>query len=546
MPHKRIEDKRRSDRKRYARKVEEKRRLRLELPDPEFPEFPDQAIADWCRARLRVPWGHPNERKPLELPDYGQAFIRDIYDDQFTEVSLMISRKSAKTTILGILLLAAAAADGPVRRRGFRACVCSLSREKAGELRRIMKDIADVSGLKGLKCLRSPAPGRIESAWAEIDILSTETGANSGSYDLALADELGIYPARARVLVASLRSSVSAKNGKFVSASIVGHSDLTQEIIDRSEQGDSQLSLHLFQAKKDAPLDDPEAWKAASPAIKYGIKSLKYYKSESRRVKFQTADQQHFRAYDLNQRAVADSENLVSLDSWEKCVVADEDVPVPSGPCHIGLDMGSGISMTCVAIFYEDTGLLEVIGGFPEYPSLRERGEADNCDYVSMQDRGELILSGQRSTDPGILIQHGADRIREYRCQVIGAAADLYRKGEVLQAMADAKVRWRMDWRRSGAGISGHEDCRYFVKAVVDGAVVTRLSLLMREAIRSSAVRYDENRNPSLSKKKSNSRVDALAASILSIGAAYRAKAKPKPRRQVISISLDELETMSA
>ena len=546
MPHKRIEDKRRYDRKRYARQVAEKTRKRLELPDPEFPEHPDQAIADWCRDRLRVPWGHGAAGQPLVLPDYGQAFIKDIFDPQFTEVSLMISRKSAKTTILGILLLAAAASDGPVRRRGFRSCICSLSREKAGELRRIMKDIAEMSGLTGLRFLRSPAPGRIESPWAEIDILSTETGANSGSYDIAMADELGIYPARARVLVASLRSSVSAKNGKFVSASIVGHSDLTQEIIDRHRAGDPNLALHLFQAPPNAALDDPEAWKAASPAIKYGIKSLKYYESESRRVKFQTADQQHFRAYDLNQRAVAESENLVDLDSWEKCVVADEDVPDPSGPCYVGFDLGSGTSMTAISIFYQDTRLLEVIGGFPEQPSLKERGEADNCDYVSMLDRGEMILAGQLSTDPSVLIQYVADRLKKYRCKVLGAAADVYRQGEAVQAMADAEVRWRMDWRRSGAGISGHEDCRYFVKAVLDCAVVTRKSLLMREAIRSSAVRYDENRNPSLSKKKSNSRVDALAASILSIGAAYRAKAKPKPKRQIVSLSLTELETMSA
>ena len=194
MPHKRIEDKRRYDRKRYARQVAEKTRKRLELPDPEFPEHPDQAIADWCRDRLRVPWGHGAAGQPLVLPDYGQAFIKDIFDPQFTEVSLMISRKSAKTTILGILLLAAAASDGPVRRRGFRSCICSLSREKAGELRRIMKDIAEMSGLTGLRFLRSPAPGRIESPWAEIDILSTETGANSGSYDIAMADEVGDLP----------------------------------------------------------------------------------------------------------------------------------------------------------------------------------------------------------------------------------------------------------------------------------------------------------------------------------------------------------------
>ena len=104
MPWKNPADKKRYDKKRYDRKRADKVAVLVQeqLVSPELPANPGQAIQDWCRDRLRVPWGHPNEGKPLALPDYGQRFIQDIFDPQFTEVSMLISRKSAKTTICAV------------------------------------------------------------------------------------------------------------------------------------------------------------------------------------------------------------------------------------------------------------------------------------------------------------------------------------------------------------------------------------------------------------------------------------------------------------
>ena len=84
---------------------------------------------------------------------------------------------------------------------------------------------------------------------------------------------------------------------------------------------DKRLALHLYQADENCELDDRSAWEAASPALKCGIKSYKYYESESTRVKTTTKDIESFKSYDLNIRSTPGAETLVTLSAWNKCVV---------------------------------------------------------------------------------------------------------------------------------------------------------------------------------------------------------------------------------
>ena len=100
--------------------------------------------------------------------------------------------RTAKSGIVAVLLLAHLA--GPLRRHGFRAGVCSLSKDKAAELKKQMEQIAAASKLDGLTFRRSPAPGKVEGEYGEVDILSSESDAGAASgFDLSLIDELGLF-----------------------------------------------------------------------------------------------------------------------------------------------------------------------------------------------------------------------------------------------------------------------------------------------------------------------------------------------------------------
>ena len=165
-------------------------------PDP--PELPAAAVAEWARDKLVVPPGHPLEGRPLVIPDYGVLFLEDALDPECKEAALIVARKNAKSAIVAVLILAHLADDGPLRRKGWRAGVVSLSKEKAGELKRQVESIATASGVKGLKFLRTAAPG-IVSRWGAVDVLASgaDAGAASG-FDLSIVDEIGLMKERDR------------------------------------------------------------------------------------------------------------------------------------------------------------------------------------------------------------------------------------------------------------------------------------------------------------------------------------------------------------
>ena len=89
-----------------------------------------------------------------------------------------------------------------------------------------------------------------------------------------LVDETGLFPERSRDLLAGLRSSVSARNGKVRHISIRGDSPLFKEIL---ENPVVVSSVHA--AADGCSIDDEAAWRAANPGLGT-IKSLDYMRSQ--------------------------------------------------------------------------------------------------------------------------------------------------------------------------------------------------------------------------------------------------------------------------
>ena len=79
-------------------------------------------------------------------------------------------------------------------------------------------------------------------------------------YDLVIVDETGLFPLRARELLAGLRSSVSARNGAIRHISIRGDSILFREILENPS-----VVSHVHAASDGCAIDDEAAWRAANP-----------------------------------------------------------------------------------------------------------------------------------------------------------------------------------------------------------------------------------------------------------------------------------------
>ena len=486
---------------------------------------PAGELARWSADVLKVPAGHKLAGQPMVLPEFAVNWLRDSLAPGVREAGLFMGRKNAKSAVIAVYLLGRLV--GPLRTAGYRAGVASVDKIKAGLLKQQMEDIATASHLTGLRFMRSPAPGRVTSATGSVDILSADKSSGHASgFDDAIVDEIGLLAERDRALVNGLRTSTSAKDGRFLAISILGDSPFPVEMIGR--QADPATVVHVYQAPDDCMLDDPSAWHAANPGLREGIKSLEYMRDEARRVLLTPSDQAHFRAFDLNQPQSPSREMICSVTDWHGCVVPVEDLPPRDGRCVIGFDLGGSSSMSALVSLWPATGRMEAWAAFPDTPSLKTRAEVDNAPYEQMLERGELALYSGRVTPVGEFLKSCAARLAGEK--IIAAGADRFRKAEARQALESAALRWPMVWRGTGAHAKadGSHDVRAFQRRVLGGGFRMAESLLMVSAIKESILRRDAAGNPALDKHKQRSRIDALQAAVIAAGLAELHGAKPK------------------
>ena len=516
-------------RKVYMRRYRDRKRKPAPvLAFPDDVQDPAGAVSEWARRCLVIPAGHPRAGGAFEVPEYLESFFRDALADDCHEAALIIARKNAKSAGVAVLMLAHLV--GPLRRAGWRAGVCSISREKAGELRAQCEAIATASQLAGLRFWRArTAPAITSDYGGSVDILSADKNAGAASsYDLAIVDELGLLAEKDRALVNSMRSSVSAKAGKFLALSVFGPGPFCGEIAER--RGAPGLAVHLHQSAEGCGLDDETEWAAANPGLAVGIKSLEYMRAESRRVQATPADQGSFRAFDLNQPQAPGSEMIFSLADWKACVTAADDLPPRDGECTVGFDLGGSSSMTALAAVWPRTGRAEVWGAFPDTPSLADRGTADGAGntYLRMEERNELKTYAGRLVPVGAFLKDCAARLAGER--VLVAGADRFRKAEALQVIETAGLSWPMAWRGMGAAAKadGSHDVRASQRAVLSRKLRTLQSLLLESAIKESVIRRDGAGNPALDKARKNARIDALSAFVIAEGLAEIVAAQPR------------------
>ena len=501
------------------------------LPSVELPSVPADAaaqvaaLAEWARSSLIVPAGHPRAGEAMEFPDYAVSFLIDALSSR--ESLLCMARKNGKSAVVAVLALGFLV--GPLRREGWRGGVCSLSKEKANELRLQCEQIAIAANLPGLKFIRSPQPGRIESATGRLDILSADRNAGAASgFDLVLVDETGLFPARSRSLLGGLRSSISARDGRVIHISIRGESELLQEVIDRRD--DPGVAVHLYESAPDCALDSRKAWRASNPGLGT-IKAVSYMADEARRVASCPADQPGFRAYDLNAKLDPSRQPIVTVAQWTACEVGE--LPERKGRCYAGIDLGGSASMACAVAFFPESQRLEAWGAFPSVPGLKQRGSADGVgnDYQRMEDAGDLALWGAGEvTDVEGFLKYVAGELKGFHVQAAGA--DRYRQAECRTVLQSAAVNWPMVWRGTGAsaGADGSADVRAFQNAVMGRKAKVKKCLLWRSAVAMSQVRTDVAGNPALYKASSNARIDAVQAGVIALGLA--ALEPPNRRRR--------------
>ena len=472
----------------------------------------------------------------FQIADWQLRFLRDTLAPGTRECGLSLGRKNGKSALVAVLLLAYLSDKGPLHRHGWRGLVVSLTGALAIELRHQIEAIAASSGLP-VEIRRAPYPGAIIGPdRCKVNILASDKATGHGlGVDLAIFDELGLVPESKRDLYSAVRSSVSARDGRAVSISVMGDpGSIMAEVKARSN--DPAVVFHEYAAPADCKLGDRSAWRAANPGLGT-IKALSYMEDMARAALATPADQSAFRAHDLNQPVGPSREVIVLPEVWDDCET--ETPPERDGECVVGLDIGGAASLSACAVVWPRTSRMEVWGAFADTPDLLSRGQADGIGrlYLRMSEAGELVTYPGRVTDVVAFIEDAADRLAGER--VIACGADRYRKAEVQQAMERAGISWPLVWRGTGASATadGSADVRSFQRMALGGKLHCAPNLMMQAAIADSKVDRDARGHPALDKARRQGRIDALSAAVIACGLAESHSAKPRCRYRSMVLS---------
>ena len=298
-------------------------------------------------------------------------------------------------------------------------------------------------------------------------------------------------------------------------------------------------SLVFAAGEADDPFD-VSTWRKANPSFDHFPDLASTIRSEAEDAKKDPAELASFRALRLNQ-GTSDVMESVLLDpeTWKGIEVEETE---HRGRYVLGLDLGSGVALSCASAYWPESGALDCFGVLPFIPSMAEKGRQDGAGnlYQRMAERHELRLAGQRVASVGSLLREVLRRWGNPSCIV----ADRYRERELLQELESAGFPVS-DFVLRGQGYrDGAEDVRRFRKAILDCRVKVPVSLLLRSAMSEARTISDPAGNSKLAKgtqggRRARGRDDAAAAAILAVAEGvrrFKTPASPRRRRRIVAV----------
>ena len=483
-------------------------------------------------ATLKIPEG-PKAGQPLKLAPFQRRFVRGALHPKTNVAVLSVGRGNAKSALSGALALGSLLGewDNQPRRE---IIIAARTRDQASIVMQYARGFLESldEDLQAQFTYRQNPRLELEyhgdgGGHLLRGIAADGKNALGGSPTLAILDERGHWPAeKGDALEDALLSGLGKRAGRalIISTSAPDDQHSLSQWIDDPPPG---TYVQEHRPAPGLPVDDYESLLEANPGAKAGIgSSPKWLMAQAERAIARGGSAlASYRLYNRNERVSGESRDvLLTTDDWLSCEVSE--LPPREGGAIVGLDLGGSASMSAASLYWPNTGRMECFGAFPSSPSLSDRGLRDGVRdrYVEMQDRGELVTLGDRVVPaPGF--------VREVMRRLDGApvaclTADRYRQAEVEEAMAAAQVRVPVHWRGQGFK-DGSEDVERFRRAVFDGEVAARPSLLLRSAFADAVTVSDVSDNRKLAKARATGRIDAAAAAILAVAEGARRKARP-------------------
>lgn len=485
---------------------------------------------------LRVPEGK-KAGKPLKLANFQRNFVKGAFGKGVTVGVLSIGRGNAKTALsagLALAELVGALHEDPQPNREI--IFAARNRDQAR--------IAFNFVLGYINSL--PEQDQAQFIIRRGSKLEIEFGGNGGGLARCIAaDGKSILGGAPTLAILDERAAWEREKGDNLENAILsglGKRDGRALIISTSAADDTNtFSRWLDEPPPGAyvqehrppfglPADDLESLLLANPGAAEGIGSSPDWLLSAAKTAIARggAALSSFRNLNRNERVSIENRSvLITVDEWLSAEVAPEDLPPREGPCILGVDLGESRSMSAAAFYWPETGRLEALGTFPAFPSLADRGAADAVAhrYVEMHERGELSVMGENTVPPGPWL---AEIVRQLDgIQPACIVGDRFKNALFTEAINAAGLgRVPFIWRGFGWK-DGTEDIERFRRALFDGEVKVKPSLLLRFAFADAVTLIDPAGNAKLAKGRALGRIDAAAAAVLAVAQGARMRATP-------------------
>lgn len=506
--------------------------------DPKLVEMPPAERAMQFMHGLSVPEG-PNAGKPVELAPFQRQFIAGALAPDTAAAVLSVGRGSGKSAITAGLGLGGLI--GIWDRQPRREIIAAARTRDQGRI--IWDFVAGFAASLPLEIQKQMIFRRAPRLEIEFEgdggghvlrvIAADGKSALGGAPTMAILDERGHWALdRGDELEHALLSGLGKRGGRafLISTSASDDTHPFSRWIDDPIPG-SYIQEH--RPAPGLPADDPESLLIANPGAPHGIGgSLEWLEAQAKRAIARGGSSlTSFRLYNRNERVSGETRDLlITLDEWLNCET--DALPPRQGGVVIGIDMGGSASMTAAAFYWPETGRLEAIGTFPSTPSLLDRGQSDGVGdrYVQMQDRGELTVLGDKTVPvaPWLI-----EVLRHVEGQhILALTMDRYKQAELGEGISRAGIRAPLVFRGQGFR-DGGEDAERFRRAVFDGLVKAKPSLLLRSAFADTVCLRDPANNIKIAKARSMGRIDAASAAVLAVAQGARVAAQPASKARM-------------
>ena len=476
------------------------------------------------------------EGKSFCLLPWERRFINGAFNKKVSTAALTLGRGNGKTTLSASI--ASATVDGPIVKSRAETVIVASSFGQAkitfehvlGFLRPVLdRDGTGKHGRFRVQDTTNQASIQDRKTGARVRCIGSDPKRAHGlAPSLLLLDEPGQWEAsKSEKMISALKTSLGKIPGSRLIALGTKPADSGHWFCRMLDGGADYVQVHA--ARQGDPKFQKRTWMRANPSLSIMPALLEVIEKEAKEAKRDPLSLASFESLRLN-LGTSDTAQSVLLrpEDWSRAEGEGE----TRGRYSLGLDLGQNAAMSGASAFFIESGYLDGFCVFPELPSLQKRGLADGVGrlYVDLAREGDLMIAGKRVSDIRALLGECLSRWGKPE----SVSCDRWRRAELEQELEAVRFPQVPLICRGQGFKDGAEDVRVFRRALLDGQVTPKRSLLFRSAMSEARTITDVAGNSKLAKRceggrRGNARDDLAAAAILAVSEGIRRKQKQAP-----------------